>query len=72
MSSVNKNPVEYKWSQTLQDASLFLELETNIKSKDVKVSIREKFLAINIKNVSKMEGELFAKVNTENSTWFIG
>ncbi|KAI9299100.1 CS-domain-containing protein [Neoconidiobolus thromboides FSU 785] len=63
----------YKWRQTLKEVEVVIPLEKGKRARDLNVQIKLKGIKISYKQGDQVlvEGELFNKLNMEESTWSI-
>ena len=71
MRVVNRQPVEYEWTQTLSDLDIYLRLDANATAKKIKVDIYEDRIKVTYDNKVVLEGMSTHKITRENSTWFL-
>ena len=62
----------YHWSQTVEDVTVRFELLDGSKKSDCSCEIKPEFLSVTLMNgQTLLQGQLFAKVDPEASTWTI-
>jgi CS domain len=62
----------YKWTQNAKDVSLYIPIDSNIKSKDLIIKFQPNHLLVSVKNQPPIfDGELFSTIKAENCTWLI-
>lgn len=61
--------VNYKWNQTYDYVTIIVNVDLNIKSKDVDIIFKSKYLNINICG-EKIEGELYKYIYHKDSSWY--
>ncbi len=59
----------YSWTQTDTELEVVVPVDAGIKSKDVKVSFKEKAVSCKIGNKVIFEGPLFKEIYVDDSTW---
>ena len=63
---------KYVWTQTLSEVELTLEIDANLRGKNLKIVIKKRHLLVAIKGKESepiIDGKLSADVDTEESTW---
>ena len=58
------------WNQTPQEINVEIAVE-QCRASDLKVAIAAKSLSVKLKGTTVLEGRLFDKINTEESTWHL-
>lgn len=62
----------YKWTQTLEEVEIRIPFSIKMKSRDVAIEIKRKFLTAGLKgNPPVLEGELYNDIKVEESTWIL-
>ncbi|KAJ3286371.1 hypothetical protein HK104_009064 [Borealophlyctis nickersoniae] len=62
----------YRWKQTLVDVDITVPVPKGTKSRELDIVIKPKNIKVGFKNKEPIfEGELCARINTEESTWLI-
>ncbi|EHL01075.1 putative Nuclear movement protein nudC [Glarea lozoyensis 74030] len=60
----------YKWTQTITDLDVSLEVPGNLKGRDLIVELKKKKLVVGIKGQEPIiNGDLPHEIHTEESTW---
>lgn len=63
---------KYVWTQTLSEVEVTLEIDANLRGKNLKIDIKKRHLFVAIKGKESepiINGKLSADVDTEESTW---
>lgn len=68
---VEQSKLPYKWTQTLENISMIVPLDSGIKGKDLAVSIKKRSLRVALKKDNRviLEDSLFNTIKEEDSTW---
>ncbi|GHJ89910.1 hypothetical protein NliqN6_6312 [Naganishia liquefaciens] len=68
-----QDALPYKWTQYLNTATVTVNLPSGTRARDLVVAIKKKSIKVQIKSQSEpiLEGELFAEIKEEDSTWSI-
>ncbi|KAI5449693.1 hypothetical protein NCC49_004154 [Naganishia albida] len=68
-----QDALPYKWTQDLNTATVTVTLPSGTRARDLAVVIKKKSLKVQIKSQPEpiLEGELFAEIKEEDSTWSI-
>lgn len=62
----------YKWSQTISDLDITVDLPAGIRARDLSIIIKRRKLSIAIKGSEAIvDGTLFADIKEEDSTWSV-
>jgi len=67
-SKISSPPV-YKWSQDSEGVTISFKVPENIKKDEITCNIRADSLELQVGKEAMLSGPLFAKVNSEESTW---
>ena len=59
----------YKWSQDSEDITVKFQIPDDTSKANIKCEIKADSLNVSIGGNVLLSGELFAKVNSEESTW---
>ena len=62
---------KYVWTQTLQELNMRIPIESNVKSKEIKVAISVSHLSVYIKGDKYIDADFPEKVNVDDSLWTI-
>jgi len=62
----------YRWTQRAKEVSIYIPLNSNIKSKNIKVKFFPNRIQVEIENSDlSLDGELYSLIKAEDSTWLI-
>ena len=67
--SNNSSPPVYKWSQDSEGVTISFEVPAGTKKDEITCKIQADSLDLQVKKEVVLSGPLFAKVNSEESTW---
>jgi len=62
---------EHQWCQTVDEVTVFIEVDDHVRSRNINLSIKPKHLSVTINNHSVLDGELSGSVKPNESTWTI-
>lgn len=68
-ASKNSSPPVYKWSQDSEGVTISFKVPENIKKDEITCKIQADSLELQVGKEVMLSGPLFAKVNSEESTW---
>uniref|UniRef100_A0A7S0GY02 CS domain-containing protein n=1 Tax=Amorphochlora amoebiformis TaxID=1561963 RepID=A0A7S0GY02_9EUKA len=60
---------KYSWKQSSDDVEVTIPVDSKVRSKDVKVDLKSKSLAISVNNNCLISGDLFSVVRASESNW---
>ncbi|KUJ09527.1 CS-domain-containing protein [Mollisia scopiformis] len=70
MEAAEQAALPYKWTQTIGDLDITLEVPGNLKGKDLNVDIKKKKLVLGIKGQEAIiNGDLPYEIRVDESTW---
>lgn len=62
----------YKWTQTISELDITIELPPGIRARDLSVIIKKRKLSVAVKGSEPIvDGTLFADIKEEDSTWSV-
>eukprot|EP01111_Echinosteliopsis_oligospora_P019795 TRINITY_DN975_c0_g1_i2.p1 TRINITY_DN975_c0_g1~~TRINITY_DN975_c0_g1_i2.p1 ORF type:complete len:182 (+),score=40.37 TRINITY_DN975_c0_g1_i2:105-650(+) len=72
-ASSSTEQLPYTWTQTLQDCTLTVPIDTGIKGRDILVDFKKEHLIVKIKpgNKTIIDGKLHKSIKVGDSTWSI-
>lgn len=62
---------KYVWTQTLQEMTMNIPIESDVKSKEIKVAISVTHLTVYIRGDKYIDADFPEKVNVDDSLWTI-
>lgn len=70
----SSEPLPYTWTQTLQEVSVVVPVDSKVAGKDLVIEIKKEHLLVKMKNGNKIiiDGDLHKPVKTNDSFWTVG
>mmetsp|Transcript_51159 Transcript_51159/g.121589 ORF Transcript_51159/g.121589 Transcript_51159/m.121589 type:complete len:369 (-) Transcript_51159:98-1204(-) len=62
---------KYYWTQSIYEVTLEVEVETDMRAKEIKVDLTSTRLNIKARGKLVLDGKLHEKINTEDSVWHL-